>query len=225
MADKSILKKIQKLLALANSDNEHEAALASAQAHRLMLQYNVEAQDTEQLEYENSVLDQYKRAPVEQKWITNLLHKHFSVRFVTSRKKEGTSLKILGTCENVEIARYVYAFLMRSYKDLWKVYKSQTGATVNSKQAFYSGVFKGLDDKLTASKAQFTEETGLIPVDQSAALQRFMNSQFSNLRSGSRVSRYRGDNSAKDAGYSAGKNLNIRSGLNNGKSNFGGYLS
>lgn len=45
--DKSIMEKIQKLLSLANSDNENEAKMATARANELLIKYNLNLQQIE----------------------------------------------------------------------------------------------------------------------------------------------------------------------------------
>ena len=47
MKTNPIIEKIQKLLALANSSNEHEAALAAAHAQRLLSEHNLAMADVE----------------------------------------------------------------------------------------------------------------------------------------------------------------------------------
>src|SRR5579884_2145941 len=43
--DETIIEKIQKLLALSTSSNEHEAALALAKAQNMLLQYNLSLEE------------------------------------------------------------------------------------------------------------------------------------------------------------------------------------
>lgn len=74
-----VVEKIQKLLALANSDNENEAKLASKKAHELMIKYNLSASEVEMInkEYINKIVSIEPYTKPHQKYIYSILMSFF----------------------------------------------------------------------------------------------------------------------------------------------------
>lgn len=179
MLDK-IIDKIQKLLALATSPNEHEASLAAEKAHELLIKHNLDLQEIN----EKTQLDDYEKVEVgddrvfrkaEEKFVHNVLEKHFFVMIYTFRKKnenygkngsvstwQNTRVMIVGTHANVQIAVYVRAFLVTKFYQLWMEYKRINNARPSEQQSYFAGLRDGLNKKLEEQKSRIQTERGLV---------------------------------------------------------------
>ena len=219
-----ITKKIQKLLSLAESSNEHEAKAAANMAQELMVKHNLQSVDLEESEYGENVIDEYKRANVQSKYVIDLLDRFFFVKPVTARRarrnektlriERYTTLEIFGTKENVEIAQYTYGFLMRAFDRSWKEYKRETGAPASSKQSYMVGLWRGLKEQLSTTRKKVENETGLVVV-QDHGLSSYMFSKIGATKQ--RNSRTKvGDSQAANSGKEAGRNMRISRGINQG---------
>lgn len=102
-----ILSKVKKLLALAESPNEHEAALAAARAQELLLRHNLSMKDIK-TETEVVVLDASKDAPI---WKINLLFRVCKAFYCESFTKDTRSLIIIGSKADAEVALFTYKYL------------------------------------------------------------------------------------------------------------------
>lgn len=222
-----IIDKIQKLLALATSPVEAEAKSAAAMANKLLIQHNLTMQDVpdkSQKQYEKDTLFEGSEARTEDKFITSLLGEYFFVRIVTRRDRRAgkTIFIILGEETNVAVARYVYEFLHRAFKDLWKQYQKETGAKSGSKQSYYMGLYKGLQEQFKAKHREVVTDRGLILV-KDGDLERFVKDNFDRLRSSSQKVNLN-DARAKEQGFEKGKSLHISRGIESSSGNLGKYL-
>lgn len=217
--DKKLLQKIKKLLSLANSDNEHEAKLAMDMANELLVKHNISMQQaSESLEYEKNKLDEISRKSVEDKFIHVILKNYFFVKIVSSRSRveNKTTIYVLGTDTNVQIATYVYSYLKLTFKSLFSDYKKTTGCKANARQSYYSGLFDGICEQLEKTKRTVEQKEGLVVVDDKA-LQRYTLGAFKNLKTRSSSYALR-DGQAVKEGAKDGKNIRISKGISsNGK--------
>jgi hypothetical protein len=210
MTDKTVLIKIQKLLSLANSDNEHEARLAAEKANALLIKHNLTMQQAKDVseDYENTVLDLGKRAPVVTKYINSIVLKHFFVELIRSRRYGKSTISVLGTKTNVEIAVYVHSYLTIQFESLWKAYKARTGVDASAKQSYWMGLFRGLDAQLSAQRAAVQRETGLVVV-KDMGLEKFKASQFNQLTKSAKTNVNIKDTNAMAAGREDGAKMRI----------------
>jgi len=232
--NKSVTEKIKKLLALATSSNEHEAKLAAAKANKLLIKYNLTMQDVdfseEKRNYENKTFTAPKRS-VEDKFIFVILNSHFFVDVVIGRgatyfTKSGnrrTEFKyhFVGEEVNVEIAKYVHNFLTMKFKDLFNEFKKGCDGKPD-RRAYYAGLQAGLNEQLSATRKEVTEETGLVVVPD-PGLEKFKFSEFGRLGS-KQFSGYGNDAASREAGHEQGKKLKIARGLGGGGKKSGGLL-
>lgn len=226
--DKKITERIKKLLALANSDNEHEANSAMAKANKLMLENSISMDEMNRdAEYCKEQLEVQFRVPPEEEWVRPILSQFFKVDFVT-RKTPGKSpnvVFILGSDTNVEIAKYVRDFLMKTYKSLFVSYRKKTGCHVSSKKSFYYGIYTGLTEKLKEAHKQVEKEHGLVLSKKDAGLEKYIRDAFDNLRSSKRKASGITDADAVISGESEGRSISINKGMNSsgqGQSLIGG---
>ncbi len=157
-----LLTKVEKLLSLANSTNEHEAALAMEKANDLLRKYNLERLD--QVYPDNYVRviinEEPKRLDAQRRRIATLLLNYFFVKVVYSTLFDARTcetyqtVELLGTKENVMIAEYVYHFLVRQVNRLWQNYHEATGVSHRQRLSYVLGVLAGLEERLRQAEAR-----------------------------------------------------------------------
>ncbi len=170
----AVLKRVQHLLSLAQSENQHEAESAMRAAQRLMLKYNIESavQDA-QAGYVHRHLGQPTgRRMAWQRVLGNILSEHFFVEVIivpvyrAREAKRGSVLEACGSRANLEIAGYVHDFLERSALSLWERRRSvlkEGGRRSDAaeRNSYLYGVMRGFADKLEAERGR-SESEGLI---------------------------------------------------------------
>ena len=184
-----ILRRIQRLLALADSPEQHEAQAAMNAAQKLMLKHNLEAAGgAHPLDYGVRWLGApSQRLQAWQRILGGILAEHFFVRgvwvwsFDVARGARGRVLEISGTPSNLEIAAYVYDFLVRTAERLWREHKAAHGIRHNRlRRRFLSGVMVGFHEKLQGQQANNREE-GLVWTGD-ADLEQYVRSRHTSLR-------------------------------------------
>ena len=210
-----VLARIQRLLALADSPEQHEAEAAMAAAQRLMLKHNLAATQTDG---PRGYGVRWLGAPtgrlqVHQRVLAGILAEHFFARCVwvwsydPARDARGRVLEIAGTESNLEIATYVHGFLLETGERLWREHKRARGVTANrDRRRFLSGVMVGFHDKLSL-QAQDNRREGLVWVGD-ADLERFVASRHRSLRAGRRTQMHA--NAAWQHGRAAGQSIVLR---------------
>ena len=161
-----LLVKINKLLALAESDNINEAEQAAQRAHGLLIKHHlklgqVSGQHTgalthmgfRQLGTPKSRHFQYEYS------IANLLNEHFFVSTIwvnaysVSQNKEGRVLEICGRVEDLEIASYVYDFIHHHVDFYWRQYRVEKKVKGLKKRLSFSlGLVQGFKKKLSENE-------------------------------------------------------------------------
>lgn len=204
--------KIQKLLALATSSNENEAKLAAEKANELMVKYNLQMSDLkEPCEYDTFVLVSGQRMPVELKFVGGILVKHFFVHLIQGRG----ALKIVAEKQNLENGKYLWDFLNRTFKECWLNYKKETKCDNSLKQTYYLGLYRGLDEKLTATRKKVEQEYGLVVVED-AGLNAFILEAIGKTRVGSKAHVQNRDSNAYASGKETGSKITISKGVSSG---------
>jgi hypothetical protein len=162
--------RIARLLALAESPNQHEAEAAMAAAQRLMLKYNLDAASaTRTRAYDFVHLGQPTgRVAEHERLVAMILGKHFFVEAIwipvyrPLEGKRGSVLEICGTRSNLTIAEYVHSFLLQTADRLWREHQEASGITSNrERRSYLAGVMTGFADKLSRQDARSKKE-GLV---------------------------------------------------------------
>jgi hypothetical protein len=210
-----VLEKVKKLLQLSQSTDVHEAELATVRANEILLRYNLnliadDALSKNETLYMDRVFEQPRRnAKIDA--IYEIL-KHFIVRPVLSHAKGKCALEVTGSLTNVKLARYVAGFLDHELDNLWLVAQKQSQLRgLRAKNSFFSGIAKGFDEKMKASKANFTapEKQALIKIEEKLNVDmRMIYRRLTQSSSSSRI-----DEIAQSIGQEKGRNLNIRTGV------------
>ena len=166
-ADDRLVRRIKRLLALAESDNEHEAQAAASAAQRLMLKYNIELLESGPRGYGFRQIGRAKaRTPAHEKQVAGILAAHFFVEavwvpaFDVHSSTRGWVLKICGTPENLEIATYVHGFLLETADRLGARHRRENGTGNKDRRRYLLGVMMGFEDKLDKNTKDAVQQEG-----------------------------------------------------------------
>lgn len=212
--NQKLIEKIQKLLALAESPNEHEARLASEMAQKLLTMHNLDMQQIEGhvSDYDSLVVDDSKVAPQEAPYISILLTDFFFVKVIKSRDRstKRTRRIMVGEKTNLQVAKHVRAYLMAQYRIQWEKYRAENNAPLKARHSYYTGLTEGLTQQLQSARAAVCDERGLVLVkdpgiDEAAA------KLFENLGKSS-IKMPKGDAQALMKGFISGVNMKISTG-------------
>jgi hypothetical protein len=227
---RNIIDKIRKLLALAESSNEHESALAMEKAGRLLKKHNIEQlNENEKNNYVYAIINSKKKRIEEyQRRIIVVLVKFFYVKALCSNLYDPLhdevhkTFEIFGKKENVEIAEYCYHFLDEKLSSLWRKNSGRfDGNTRIEKKSYYLGLLHGFSEKLleqdhsgntpNPSKSDLATSSELV-IAGDAGLRRFIQSRYPRLskRSKSGAKIYR---KTFDDGVISGRNIVIHRGI------------
>lgn len=209
----ALVEKVKKLLALATSDNPHEAELATLKANQLILRHHLGRAQLEDSEAELCVLTVMKsgRKSALMVAIYDILT-HFMVKPLLHYGKGEVRLEVIGDRSQVRLADYVAGFLQRELEQLWL----RSGLKgMRAKNSFFTGIARGYRAKLESARKSYPleDQRALVVVEkvQEGRIQQFMGG-FGSSRTGQIL-----DGGALERGKLAGMNLNIHAGLKNGE--------
>ena len=113
--DEKILSKIKKLLALAKSGNEHEAANALRLAQKLMQEHQLSEQEVKLSEVGQREIKRANAADKQPLWanlLTSCITNAFGLEAILSWKRDiGATVIFIGPADRVEIGSYCYEVL------------------------------------------------------------------------------------------------------------------
>ena len=223
MEPNPIIEKIKKLLALANSSNEHEAALAASHAQRLLSEYNlamVDIEATHKPEKADKVeATVSKTLP---KWMRNLsvgVSTAFDCQAIHNPAQG--KMTFIGVGADVQISAYTFAYLDKTVRGLCGNYmKQHVSTSIGSRhrellrQSYYLGAVSTINQRLREQKQQTPITTGaLVPVKE-GLIKQAMN-ELGNLRTiRNRKSYINTDAYVK--GQTDGKRVGIHQGIGSG---------
>lgn len=212
--ESGILRKIQKLMALASSSNENEAEQAMIKSQELLLKHNMDSKYLSNEDDEKMVLKRImkqKRENAKMRSIAIILETFF-VSTVYRRASEFIYLEIMGTSVNVEIAEYVAGFLENELEKLWRHAQkiAHLKGTI-AKNSFFLGLAKGYCTKINVLKKSYGTETANALMVIEKKLNHTKSMVYSRLSSSSRGGYHCSSSSA--FGELMGKQLNINSAI------------
>lgn len=169
-AARKTIKRIHKLLALAGSDNEHEAALAMQRATRIMAQHNLDMATLETSQpsiYTRIIIKTGARQiPTYRRLICAILRDYFFVQVICASLYDARQLtsyktiELFGKSENVPVAEHCYHFLEQQLASLWQKNKHRfQGNKRTAKNSYYLGLLRGFSEKM-AEQSLPTGATG-----------------------------------------------------------------
>ena len=220
-----ILGRIKELLALAGSPNENEAGNAMRMAQKYLIKYNLELDELDrQRDYHVRFLGKCSPRTQEYEYtLSMILQEHFFVLPIWSysydprRARPGKILEVCGSSQNLEIASYVFDFVLGVCESLWRTRRrqllhSRSPGRRGTKFQYLAGVVRGLQEKLDHQRQELVEERGLV-LAPDAGLDDFFRYRNPRVRSvGTQgVSR----NKQFDAGVADGQKINLHRGVSN----------
>jgi hypothetical protein len=222
--EERLLRRVEKLLALAASTNEHEAALAMQRVREIYDKYNLEqVRSARQATLVYSVITRKKqRMSRPEALIFSILAEHYFVRVVhgtTFEARDGREYamaELLGTRENVLMAEYVYGFLWAQIHLLWDNFQARTKASGRKKSSYLIGVLIGFRDKLRRSQTELEQTAGRPSSRELTALvavadrevEQFVKTRHPRLSTTGRTT-LRGDEALFRAGRAEGEKLTL----------------
>ena len=173
--DKMLLR-VKKLMALAQSQNQHEAEAAMAKAHEFIAKYNIDLLSRDE---HRDFISVFVGSPAlrhfrEEYHLANLLQDFYFVHaiwvsaYVLEKSKMGNVLEISGTAQNVKIAGYVHDFIKRYIDSQWHKYNKDKRLNRYRKTDFAVGVMEGFNSKLeaqTKKEERIKEKFGVIKIE------------------------------------------------------------
>jgi hypothetical protein len=215
-----LLGRIAKLLALAESPNQHEAELAMAEAQRLMLKHNLSAAGAQTYGFRH-LGNPTGRVQEHERILAGILGDHFFVECIwvpvwrAHEAKRGSVLEVLGTPVNLELAEYTHAFLMHTAERLWDKYKRERRLRGNrDRRAYVAGVMTGFQEKLDAQRKRHVAQ-GLVWRGD-GDLQRWWRKRHPHVRWTRHFAA--GPSEARGHGREAGRNIVLHRGVNESRS-------
>lgn len=166
------VRKVQKLLALAERGERHEAALAMQRAKEICARHNIDSSATvaDDTYVMHIINDRKKRFSRRQLTICSLLSDHYPVQVICSSLYDAKSetsyrtIELYGRIADVKIAEFVYHFLQTSIDRLWLVARAE-GARPRSKPSFIDGLLSGFAKSIDSDQ----QTTALVVVAQQRA--------------------------------------------------------
>jgi hypothetical protein len=169
-AEEHVLERVAKLLALAESPNEHEAQAAMSAAQRLMLKHNLETltRDTRPVYDFRHLGAPSGRIGESQRLLAQILAEHFFVEVIwvpvwrPLEGRRGSVLEVCGSPENLELAEYVHAFVNHTGERLFREYRAADGRRgARERERFLAGLMAGFREKLESERKK-SRAAGLV---------------------------------------------------------------
>lgn len=213
--ESSILRKVQKLMALAGSSNKNEAEQAMIKSQQLLFKHNIETKYINNEPEEKISLKRImkqKRENAKMRAIANIL----GTFFVNTIYRKGGGiicLEILGNAVNIEIAEYVANVLHYEMDNLWEQAKQSANLSGKiAKNSFFFGLAKGYCNKIQALKREYTTDAAnaLMVIEKQLVDAKAM--VYQRLSASKSSASYCPESSA--LGEQMGRQLNINSAIN-----------
>jgi len=222
--------RVEKLLALAQSTNQHEAAAAMQKVQELYARYNLENETpAKEPDFVSREINTGKKRVERHHFlIASLLNDHFFVRVVhTSRyhvpaAAELKVIELLGRRANVDMAEYVYHFLWNQIHLRWKLHREETGAPARGKSSYFLGILTEFRKKLEEGEKR-TGTVALV-VTKDPHLRDFVRTRYPRLVSFSRGKGLSDPDSFK-AGQHEGRKLTLHRPIHAAQSFLGRLLT
>ena len=225
-----IMLRVKKLMALAQSHNQHEAEAAMAKAHEFIAKYNVDILARDEKRHFVSVFvgRPALRHVREDYHLSSLLQDFYFVygiwvtAYVIGKGKMGRVLEISGTVQNVRIGSYVYGFIKRFIDSKWHKYNKTKGLSRYRKTDFAVGIIEGFRSKLklhTEKKTKIKNKLALIKIEDHL-LQKHVDYKYPHT-AGVRGKVLKKDKHVLKDGINVGKELVIFKGITEKGTNMG----
>ena len=220
MENTPIIEKIKKLLALANSSNEHEAALAAGHAQRLLSEHNLAMADIEAA-HQPDKADKVETTVSKSlpKWLRHLSAGVSSAFDCQAIHHPATGrMTFIGVGADAQVAAYTFTYLERTVRKLCGGYMKQhaAGTLANRhrelmRQSYYLGAISTITGRLKEQKLQTPVTSGALVVVKEGLIRQAMH-EIGNVRTlHSRRSYINSD--AYSSGQTDGSSVGIHHGI------------
>ena len=228
-SEPAVLRRISRLLALADSPNLHEAEAAMRQAQRLMLKFNIEAVAAAAVKGHTfrHLGQPLSRIDAARQILAGILGDHFFVEVIwvpsydPASGREGRVLEICGSTANLEVAAWVHDYLLEASLRLWREHQqARQMKGERERRRFVLWVMMGFRDRLEEA-ATATAAEGLIwrgDPDLAGYLQK----RYPRRTSGGRIGYQQ--TGAFQHGHQAGKTIVLRRAVHPGAAENRGRL-
>lgn len=219
--ESKIVEKIRKLLALSQSSNEHEAALAASRAQALMLEHKISVSELK---------DPTATSAVDEGWVTESMGKFTymtwkgvlvsgiaALNSCQCLRFDGNRLKLVGRKEDREVVEYLACFLIREIERLAFENYAASGFRDNGKrwtwvQSFGLGattiILRRMREEKNRIVTQNVSVTALVKRDDQA-LQSYLSVKYPKLKNAKANNKI--DSEAYGNGRSAGHSISWHS--------------
>ena len=225
LEENSILRKVQKLMALTTSSNQNEAEQAMIKAQQLLLKHNIDSKYLDKEDDEKIFLKRImkqKKENAKMRSIARILQTFF-VSTVYRRTEEFICLEILGNAVNLEIAEYVAEILQNEFEKLWDQAKQQTHLKgMSAKNSFFDGIATGYCKKINYLKKEYnTDVTNALMVIEKKLIdaKAIVYSRLSSMQSRGSFCK-----ESSELGEIMGRQLNINPAINKSQKNSETFL-
>jgi hypothetical protein len=221
------LRRIEKLLALGRSANEHEATLAMEKATALLAKHHLQGlAEGGVSRFTSVVINQGStRIATHKKHICAILKDYFYVRVVLGELYEAScdrhwkTIELFGTRENVAVAEYCFHFLDQRLPLLWASHLHGRRG-ISQRLSYYLGVLRGFRERLAqqgegVAQGMERPEAKALMVAEGQRLDWYVGLRFPRLRTVT-GRRSRVDGSLYGAGLEVGRQLEMRRGVSEG---------
>lgn len=212
LKNEAVIARFQRLMSLAESDNEHEAALAVLRANELMVKHNLEASAAKgaepgEIEYCVRIVIPCKRSSPRTSAIAEILSE-----FLVYPVQVSGGLEVTGTRANVENAEYIASYLNKALASAWRRARTAEPKKRLREKPFMAAAAAAYLEKLRSSKSR------LSPRDQKSLVVLTRELEWAGRgvyggRLHTSTSSYRTCGASTAHGASAGRALEIRRGV------------
>lgn len=224
--------------------SKEEADTAMKLANRLLLKYNLQLSEIDFREGKNKAsniiqeiydLDDMQNRH-EAEWVVKLFNVVATanmcdrIHLVSGKRYGQGRMAIIGLKHNVDITYYMVDQAIAKIRSLetmyWKRYMGDTKRNT-FRRGFFIGAVEGLSMKLyqsmyeaekeakeEANKTGGNNQFALMVINNKEAIENFVNDNYHNLKTASKVTSYSGIN-ARAAGQYEGQRMNLNKGLSN----------
>jgi len=210
MNREQIVEKVQKLLRLSKSDNEHEASLAMANANKLLLKYNLEMSDVDEIDI-NEILEETvmsgKRMISWKLLLLNAIMDLNNCTIITHNRIRGEkSVKAIGKKQNIAISMSMFDYVC---KTMDRKLKHFSGDAFAFRMGFTSAIQQKVREIIQSRKTdvQMSDCTALV-VQEKALVKQFIDEKYNNLKSKS-LNTKGVDRQGYMAGMNEGRNVSF----------------
>lgn len=230
--EEKLLKRAEKLMALASSENENEAALAMQRLQDIYKNYNfLRIKNQTNSHYRTLILrPKKKRLDYHYTLLAAILTQYFFVEVIFAFEYDPTdlveykTLEILGEEKNVAMAEYVYHFMLRHLDSLWQNYQKFSSVKgVKKRNDFYMGILNGFAEKLkknrmkpVAMSSESSEFAGSLISVSDTMLYDYIRFKHPKLRSRRAGKSRQMDFNTYSEGVRQGRDINIHGALKRG---------